>query len=92
MRTNCKNHIFTFLKKTNFVAIGSFEVRGLRCAELKQDLFSLLAENGAELMGVADLSDIISGEMQTGIAVAVSVPVNIVKDLQTAPTKEYYDA
>lgn len=51
-----------------------------------------MAENGAELMGVADLSDIISGEMQTGIAVAVSVPVNIVKDLQTAPTKEYYDA
>ncbi len=50
-----------------------------------------MAENGAELMGVADLSDIISGEMQTGIAVAVSVPVNIVKDLQTAPTKEYYD-
>lgn len=63
----------------------------MRCAELKQDLFSLLAENGAELMGVADLFDIISGEMQTGIAVAVSVPVNIVKDLQTAPTKEYYD-
>lgn len=35
-------------------------------------------------MGVVDLSDILSGEMQTGIAVAVSVPVNIVKDLQTA--------
>ena len=30
--------------------------------------------------------------MQTGVSVAVTVPKNIVKDLQTAPTKEYYNA
>lgn len=29
--------------------------------------------------------------MQTGISVAVPVPKHIVRDLQTAPTKEYYD-
>ncbi len=43
-------------------------------------------------MGVADLSGIVSGEMQTGISVGVPVPRDIVKDLQSAPTKEYYDA
>ena len=60
--------------------------------ELKRALFSILTEKGAKLMGVADLSGIVNGEMQTGVSVAVPVPVNIVKDLRTAPTKEYYDA
>lgn len=60
--------------------------------ELKADLFQLLEEAGAQLMGVADLSGIVEGEMKTGISVAVAVPKNIVKDLQRAPTREYYDA
>ena len=60
--------------------------------KLKQELFSLLAEKGAKLMGAGDLSGIISGEMKTGVSVAVPVPGKIVRDLQTAPTKEYYDA
>ncbi len=60
--------------------------------KLKQDLFSLLIENGAKLMGVADLSGIVGGEMQTGVSVAVPVPKHIVKDLKDIPTKEYYDA
>lgn len=60
--------------------------------KLKQELFSLLAEKGAKLMGAGDLSGIVSGEMKTGVSVAVPVPGKIVRDLQTAPTKEYYDA
>lgn len=60
--------------------------------ELKQALISILKENGAKRVGIADLSGIVGGEMQTGVSVAVPVPKNIVKDLQTAPTKEYYDA
>ena len=64
-------------------------VNGLYQEELKQALFSLLAEKGAKLMGVADLSGIVGGEMQTGISVAVPVPKNIVMNLKTAPTKEY---
>ena len=43
-------------------------------------------------MGVADLSGIVSGELQTGVSVAVPVPRKIVTDLQTAPTREYYEA
>lgn len=61
-------------------------------ADLKRDLFSVLAEAGAKLMGVADLTGIVQGELRTGVSVAVPVPRHIVADLQTAPTKEYYDA
>ena len=43
-------------------------------------------------MGAADLTGIVTETMQTGISVAVPVPKRIVRDLQTAPTKEYYDA
>lgn len=68
------------------------EVNGLPQAELKQALFSILAEKGAKRMGAADLSGIVRGGMPMGVSVAVPVPKHIVKDLQTAPTKEYYDA
>lgn len=60
--------------------------------KLKEELFSLLKAEGAVLMGIADLSGIVSGAMKTGVSVAVPVPKTIVRDLQTAPTKEYYEA
>lgn len=59
---------------------------------LKEQLFCLLGEKGAKLIGVGDLSGIVKGSMKTGISAAVPVPKHIVRDLQTAPTKEYYDA
>lgn len=59
---------------------------------LKKDLFSMLKKKGAKLMGVADLTGIVKESLQTGISVAVPVPKHIVRDLQAAPTKEYYDA
>ena len=59
---------------------------------LKNELFCHLTEKGAKLMGVADLTGIVNGDMQIGISVAVPVPKHIVYDLQTSPTKEYYDA
>ena len=60
--------------------------------KLKEELFSLLKAEGAVLMGIADLNGIVSGAMKTGVSVAVPVPKAIVRDLQTAPTKEYYEA
>lgn len=59
---------------------------------LRQLLFSLLVGRGARMIGVADLTSIVDGELRTGISVAVPIPKNIVRDLQVAPTKEYYDA
>lgn len=60
-------------------------------AGLKEELFELLKRKGAKLMGVADLRGIVDGEMQIGVSVAVPVPPNIVQQLQTAPTIEYYN-
>ena len=60
--------------------------------QLKSELFCVLEKRGAKLIGVADLAGIVNGNMQTGIAVAVPVPKHIVCDLQTAPTREYYNA
>ena len=68
------------------------EGKEMDAEKLKRELFSLLTKKGAKLMGVADLSRIVDGVMRTGVSVAVPVPKNIVKYLQTAPTKEYYDA
>ena len=59
---------------------------------LRERLFSLLSEKGARLVGVADLTGIVDGNLKTGISVAVPIPAKIVADLQTAPTAEYYEA
>ena len=59
---------------------------------LKKELFQRLTEKGAKLIGVADLTGVVDGDMRTGVSVAIPVPKQIVRDLQTAPTKEYYDA
>lgn len=59
---------------------------------LKDELFDLLQAKGARLMGVADLKGIAGGELTTGVSVAVPVPKEIVRDLQTAPTLAYYEA
>ena len=59
---------------------------------LERELFSLLYEQGAGLAGAGDLTGLVEGKMNIGISVAVPVPKHIVRDLQTAPTREYYDA
>lgn len=58
----------------------------------KRDLFELLSEKGAKLMGVGDLNGVVDGELTIGISVAVPIPKHIVMELETAPTREYYDA
>ncbi len=64
-------------------------------AELKEKLYQVLEENGAKLMGVADMAGIpgrVDECLTIGVSVAVPVSKHIVRDLKTAPTKEYYDA
>ncbi len=58
--------------------------------ELKKEIFALLKENGAELMGVADLSDVPESPCPVGICFMLPVPKHIVTDLLTAPTEEYH--
>lgn len=59
--------------------------------ELTNELKNLLYECGADLVGIGDMSGIENCDYKTGISVAVSLPANVVIDLQNAPTKEYYE-
>lgn len=56
--------------------------------ELKFALFRVLREKGAALTGVADLTGL--APLPVGVSVAVPVPAEIVRSLQTAPTLDYY--
>lgn len=43
------------------------------------------------MVGIGDMSHIENCTFKRGISVAVSLPKNVITDLQEAPTKEYYD-
>ena len=55
--------------------------------ELKEILYS----QGADLVGIGDMSKVKNCNFKIGISVAVSLPKNVIIDLQEAPTKEYYN-
>ncbi len=59
--------------------------------KLRDQLFSVLYQAGAALVGTADLKEVIKGRLCTGVSVAVPVSAHIVEDLKTAPTMEYYN-
>ena len=59
--------------------------------DLTGELKELLFQKGAKLIGIGSLEGISECNYSAGVSVAVSVPENIVRDLQKAPTKEYYD-
>ena len=50
-----------------------------------------LISQGAALVGIGDLTAVPSSDYPVGIAVAVPLPKHIIKDLQLAPTREYYE-
>ncbi len=58
---------------------------------LKEELIQKLQNEGAALVGIGDMTDVENCSYPIGIAVAIPVPKNIIIDLQTRPTKEYYD-
>lgn len=58
---------------------------------LTEDLKNLLRCQGADLAGIGDLNQVQNCNFKIGVAVAVSLPKNVIMDLQKAPTKEYYD-
>lgn len=59
--------------------------------ELTEELKTLLFQKGAVLAGIGDLRGVRGCDYDTGISVAVLLPENVVRDLQHAPTKEYYN-
>ena len=59
--------------------------------ELTEEVKKILYCHGADLVGIGDMGDVEHCNFKTGISVAVALPQNVITDLQTAPTKEYYD-
>lgn len=59
--------------------------------ELTEQLKNLLYRKGAALVGIGDMSGVENCNFGIGVSVAVSLPKNVIIDLQEAPTKEYYD-
>lgn len=59
--------------------------------KLSEELKKLLYCQGADLVGIGDISGVENCKYKTGVAVAVSLPPGVVNDLKKAPTKEYYN-
>lgn len=59
--------------------------------ELTDEIKKIMYDRGADLIGIGDMSGVENCNYKTGISIAVALPENIIIDLQTAPTKEYYD-
>lgn len=58
---------------------------------LTEELKELLYGQGADLVGIGDMTGVENCKFETGVSVAVSLPADVVVSLQEAPTKEYYD-
>ncbi len=58
---------------------------------LTRELTEILKKKGAALAGAGDMSGIPDCGYPSGVAVAVPLPKHVIRDLQSAPTKEYYD-
>jgi len=58
---------------------------------LTEELKRILYGQGADLVGIGDLSDVGNCSFRTGISVAVALPEKVILDLHEAPTKEYYN-
>ena len=59
---------------------------------LTEELKGLLQNKGADLAGAGDMEGVQGCPYKTGVAVAMALPRHIVLDLQSAPTREYYEA
>lgn len=59
---------------------------------VQKELMELLYDNGAALVGFADLSEIVSGDLKYGVSVAVPIPREIVSSIYEGPTMDYYHA
>lgn len=58
---------------------------------LTGELKRILYGQGADLVGIGDMSEVENCHFKTGVSVAVSLPKHVIIDLQEAPTREYYD-
>lgn len=58
--------------------------------DLTDEIKKIMYDCGADLIGIGDMSEVENCNYKTGISIAVALPKDIIMDLQTAPTREYY--
>lgn len=58
---------------------------------LTEELKRMLCCQRADLVGIGDMSTVAKCNYKIGVSVAVSLPKNLILDLQEGPTKEYYN-
>lgn len=61
-------------------------------SNLTNELKALLVKEGADLVGFADLSSIVNNNLNSGISVAVKIPINVIKSIYGGPTIDYYNS
>lgn len=59
---------------------------------LTDELRAVLIEQGADLVGFADMEGVTNCHFPKGVAVAMALPPSIVRDLKEHPTREYHEA
>ena len=57
---------------------------------LTEELKALLLSRGADLVGIGDMRGVENCNFRIGVSVAVALPAHVIRDLQEAPTEEYY--
>jgi epoxyqueuosine reductase QueG len=60
-------------------------------AVLSDELRTLLYDNGATLVGFADLASIVEHNMTSGVSVAINIPIEVIKAINDGPTMDYYN-
>lgn len=59
---------------------------------LQKELLALLYQEGAGLVGFADLKNVPSAVLSIGVSVVIPLPAQIIETVKKYPTQEYYDA
>ncbi len=60
----------------------------LNSKELKQ----ILHDNGASIVGYADLAKYVDDDLRSGVSVVINLPREVVRSIANGPTREYFDA
>lgn len=58
---------------------------------IDRDLKKILYENGASLVGFADLKSIVVNDLTFGVSVGVAIPPHVIQSIQNGPTMDYYN-
>ncbi len=59
--------------------------------KLSNELRSVLLKEGADLVGFCDLSNVVEGELNQGVSVALALTPKLIESIEKGPNMDYYD-